>query len=130
MTMGGKRSLGAATCRRLAQRGLNKTVFAWAAMLTFCASSAMVTYGEDASAQQHKKKPKKPASTEIELDAGTHTLKLDYYAGLKSPTVSFDVGEHETARFVCRARPAATGIFWLVGSLLFQHDAWIVLEAA
>jgi hypothetical protein len=69
-------------------------------------------------------------STEIELDAGTHTLKLDYYVGLKSPTATFDVGEHETARFVCRARPAASGIFWLVGSLLFQHDAWIVLEAA
>jgi hypothetical protein len=50
--------------------------------------------------------------------------------GLKSPTATFDVGEHETARFVCRARPAASGIFWLVGSLLFQHDAWIVLEAA
>jgi hypothetical protein len=69
-------------------------------------------------------------STEIELDAGTHTLKLDYYVGLKSPTATFDVGEHETARFVCRARPAASGIFWRVGSLLFQHDAWIVLEAA
>jgi hypothetical protein len=69
-------------------------------------------------------------STEIQLDAGTHTLTLDYYVGLKSPTVTFEVGEHETAQFVCRARPAATGLFWLIGSLLFQHDAWIVLEGA
>jgi hypothetical protein len=69
-------------------------------------------------------------SAQIELDAGTHTLKLDYYLGLTSPTVTFDVGEHETARFVASPRPAATGLFWLIGSLLFQHDAWIVLEAA
>jgi len=50
--------------------------------------------------------------------------------GLKSPTVTFDVGDNETAHFVCRARPAATGLFWLIGSLLFQHDAWIVLDGA
>jgi hypothetical protein len=50
--------------------------------------------------------------------------------GLKSPTETFDVGDNETAHFVCRARPAATGLFWLIGSLLFQHDAWIVLEGA
>jgi hypothetical protein len=69
-------------------------------------------------------------STEIHVEAGTHTLKLDYYVGLKSPTVTFDVGDNETAHFVCRARPAATGLFWLIGSLLFQHDAWIVLDGA
>lgn len=69
-------------------------------------------------------------STEIQVEPGTHTLKLDYYVGLKSPTVTFDVGDDETAHFVCRARPAATGLFWLIGSLLFQHDAWIVLESA
>jgi hypothetical protein len=68
--------------------------------------------------------------TEIQVEAGTHTLKLDYYAGLKSPTVTFEVGEDETARFVGRARPATTALFWLIGSLLFQHDAWIVLERA
>jgi hypothetical protein len=50
--------------------------------------------------------------------------------GLKSPTETFDVGDNETAHFVCRARPAATALFWLIGSLLFQHDAWIVLEGA
>lgn len=69
-------------------------------------------------------------STEIQVEAGTHTLKLDYYVGLKSPTVTFDVGDNETAHFLCHARPAATGLFWLIGSLLFQHDAWIVLEGA
>ena len=69
-------------------------------------------------------------SSEIQLEAGTHTLKLDYYAGLKSPTETFDVGEHGTAHFVCRAWPAAPGLFWLIGSLLFQQDAWIVLEGA
>ena len=51
--------------RSLARRGLHKTIFAWAAMVTFCASSAAVTYGDDASAQTRKKKPKKPVSTEI-----------------------------------------------------------------
>jgi hypothetical protein len=69
-------------------------------------------------------------STEVPVESGTHTLKLDYYVGLRSPTVTFDVGDGETAHFVCRARPAATGLFWLIGSLLFQHDAWIVLERA
>jgi hypothetical protein len=44
--------------------------------------------------------------------------------------VTFDVAENETADFVCHARPAATGVFWLIGSLLFQHDAWIELEGA
>jgi hypothetical protein len=68
--------------------------------------------------------------TEIQLEAGTHTLKLDYYLGLKSPTETFDVGDGETAHFVCHARPAAQGLFWLVGSLLFQHDAWVVLKQA
>jgi hypothetical protein len=69
-------------------------------------------------------------NTEIQLQAGTHTLRLDYYVGLKSPTVTFDVAENETADFVCHARPAATGVFWLIGSLLLQHDAWIELEGA
>jgi hypothetical protein len=50
-------------------------------------------------------------STEIQVEAGTHTLKLDYYAGLRSPTLTFDVGDTETAHFVGRARPAATGLF-------------------
>ena len=71
--MGGTRSLGATTFPRLARRGLDSTrnrIFTWAAVVTFCASSAAVTYSDDASAQR-KKKPKKPANTqqEIELDA-------------------------------------------------------------
>jgi hypothetical protein len=64
----------------------------------------------------------KPAHTH------THTLKLDYYVGLKSPTVTFTVGDNDTVHFVCHARSAATGLPWLIGSLLFQHDAWILLE--
>ena len=69
-------------------------------------------------------------STEIQVEAGTHALKLDYYVGLKSPTVIFDVSDNETVHFVCHARPAVMGLPWLIGSLLFQHDAWIVLERA
>jgi hypothetical protein len=69
-------------------------------------------------------------NTELEIEAGTHTLRLDYYLGLKSPTLTFDVSDNETVSYVCHARPALTGFPWLIGSLLFQHDAWIVLEHA
>jgi hypothetical protein len=69
-------------------------------------------------------------NTEIQVEAGSHTLKFDYYLGLRSPIVTFDVADDETADFVCHARPALTGFFWLIGSLLFQRDAWIVLEGA
>jgi hypothetical protein len=69
-------------------------------------------------------------STELQVDAGPHTLQLDYYLGLRSPIETFDVRDDETATYVCHARPAVTGLPWLIGSLLFKHDAWIVLERA
>jgi hypothetical protein len=58
MSLRGRRSLGA-------------RVFAWAAVVSLCASSAVISYSDDASAQTRKKKPKKPVNTqqEIELDA-------------------------------------------------------------
>jgi hypothetical protein len=68
--------------------------------------------------------------SEIAVAAGTHTLTLGYYLGLKSETETFQVSEGETAEFVCHGRPAVTGLAWLIGSLLFQHDAWIVLNRA
>ena len=60
--MGGRRSLGAtAGARPLARRGLSQKLFAWAAVLSFGASSAALTFSDDAAAQTHKRKPKKPA---------------------------------------------------------------------
>lgn len=73
---------------------------------------------------------KNRASTQIRIEAGTHTLQVLYYLGLKSRPVTIQVGDGEVAAFVCHSRPALTALPWLIGSLLFQHDAWVVLERA
>ena len=69
------------------------------------------------------------SSTEIQIEAGTHTLKVIFYLGLKSPTMTVDVSDGEAVGFVCHARPFVLVVPWLIASL-FHHSSWIVLKRA
>lgn len=71
------------------------------------------------------------ASTEISVDAGTHTMQLLAVLRLTSPTRTFTVGDGDTADFVCHARgPFFLFTPWFIASMLFRHSWWIVLKPA
>jgi hypothetical protein len=68
-------------------------------------------------------------STEIPIEAGTHTLQLSYHLGLTSPDVTFDVSDGETALFVCHA-PHFVLVIPRLAASLFRREGWIALKRA
>jgi hypothetical protein len=69
------------------------------------------------------------ASTEIQIEPGTHTLKLVASKWLTSPTKTLAASDGETIDFSCHARgPFVLAGPWAFASLLMKHSWWIVLK--